>query len=343
MYYLKYRPKSIAELDNPKARELLYSILKKDKNLPHALLFTGQRGTGKTSSARILAKAINCLNNYFSGKSQELDPCNQCQMCLNITNEAVSDIVELDAASHRGIEDIKSLIKEAQFAPMSARHKVFIIDEAHMITNEAFNALLKTLEEPPQRTIFILATTNPEKLPDTIKSRCVIVNFGAVTQEDIITMLKRIKKGEQLKIEEKTLALIADTANNSFRDAAKILEELVSLNKTTYEQALNHLYTKDNKQLLEILLNQDLQTAIDWAENFYQEGGDVKNLISFTLKTAKEQLIDSIKSNNKTKINKLTLILRLFQRAYQELRYTPNDLIPLELAIIEFYNSSKPH
>ncbi|GIW62564.1 MAG: hypothetical protein KatS3mg090_0390 [Patescibacteria group bacterium] len=343
MYYLKYRPQSISELDNPKARELLYSILKQNKDLPHAFIFTGQRGTGKTSSARILAKAINCLNNKFANINDKVDPCGKCSMCQQITNEAISDVVELDAASHRGIDDIKNLIREAHFAPMSARHKVFIIDEAHMITYDAFNALLKTLEEPPDKTIFILATTNPEKLPETIKSRCVIVNFGAVTNKDIVSMLKRIISGEQLKIDEKTLELIAETANNSFRDAAKILEELVSLDKLEYDQALAHLYTRDNKQLLEILLDKDLQTAIDWAEEFYKQGGDIKNLISFTLKNAKEQMIANIKQNKKTLVNKLALILKLFQRAYQELRYTPNDLIPLELAIIEFYNSTKPN
>jgi DNA polymerase III, tau subunit (EC 2.7.7.7) len=162
MLYLKYRPKTIEELDNTEVKNKLKNILEKDE-LPHAFLFIGKKGTGKTSTARILAKAANCLNNKFAKKNNSFEPCNQCENCLSIDKSSFSDVFEIDAASNRGIEEAKNIIYQTTFLPMAGRFRVFIIDEAHMITNEGFNALLKTLEEPPKTAIFILATTNPEK------------------------------------------------------------------------------------------------------------------------------------------------------------------------------------
>ena len=159
MFYLKYRPQTIGEIDNTRVKELLRKILESD-TLPHAFLFVGQKGTGKTSAARIFAKAINCLNNKFAKKTKSTEPCNECKNCRSIKNSSFTDVLELDAASNRGIEEIKNLIRETAFFPMAGRYRVFIIDEAHMITRDGFNALLKTLEEPPDSAVFILATTN---------------------------------------------------------------------------------------------------------------------------------------------------------------------------------------
>ena len=330
MYYLKYRPQKISELDNPKIREMLSSILK-SQNMPHAFLFTGQRGTGKTSAARILAKTLNCLKN-------QNDACNQCSICRQISTDSLSDVVELDAASNRGIDDIKNLIKEAHFSPMIAKYKIFIIDEAHMITQDAFNALLKTLEEPPKQTIFILATTNPEKLPDTIKSRCMRINFGTLKQADIISMLNRIKTAEGLSVDSKVLKTIAEASSLSFRDAAKILEELVSLNKLNYTQAVEHLYTRSHEKLLELLLTANADKALEWIDEFFNQGGDIKTLITNLLKELKTKAVLYIQKKDKKQLAKTTALMKLLQQAYKELKYTPYEIIPLELAVIEFYN-----
>ncbi|MFN3978738.1 MAG: DNA polymerase III subunit gamma/tau, partial [Sulfurihydrogenibium azorense] len=175
MFYLKYRPQTIEEIDNERVRERIKIVLR-SKTIPHAFLLTGPKGIGKTSTARIIAKTINCQNNLFSQKSNSIEPCNICSICQSIIKGYSTDIVEIDAASARGIEEIKELINQIKFYPLQTRYKVYIIDEVHMLTKEAFNALLKTLEEPPSSTIFILASTELEKIPKTIISRCFRLN-----------------------------------------------------------------------------------------------------------------------------------------------------------------------
>ncbi len=337
MYYLKYRPKTLTELDNSKVKELLKAVLSSE-TLPHAFLFVGERGSGKTSVARIIAKSVNCLNNRFAGKGDSVDPCNQCESCLLIDKDSSPDVLELDAASNRGIEEIRNLIKESFFTPMHERYRVFIIDEAHMITQDAFNVLLKTLEEPPKQVIFIFATTNPEKIPTTIKSRCLIFNFSPVETKDIVHMLKRICKGENLEYDEKTLELIAKASDGSFRDAAKILEELVILGKKTYEEVKEYLGIKGEMDFIEVLLSQDLTKALEWLEKFYQEGGDVKALLVNSLKELKERLLKAAEAEDQKELKKLSYLIKLLQEAYGQLRISPVEIIPVELAIISFYN-----
>lgn len=337
MYYLKYRPKTLEELDNSKVKNLLKSILS-SKDLPHAFLFTGERGSGKTSVARIIAKSVNCLNNKFAGKGNSVDPCNKCESCLLIDKDSSPDVLELDAASNRGIEEIRNLIRESFFTPMTSRYRVFIIDEAHMITQDAFNVLLKTLEEPPKQVIFIFATTNPEKIPSTIKSRCLTFNFSPVETKDIVNMLKRICEGEGLDYNDKTLELIAKASDGSFRDAAKILEEIVITGKKTYEEVKEFLGIKGEMDFLSTLFSQDLKKALEWLEKFYEEGGDVKALIVNTLKELKTQLVDLAEKNDQKKLKQIALLIKLLQEAYGQLRIAPIEIIPLELAVISFYN-----
>ncbi len=340
MYYLKYRPKQLAQLDNSKVKDSILSILS-TKNIPHAFLFVGKKGTGKTSVARIIAKSLNCLNNKFAGKSDSIEPCNNCSNCILIDKDASPDVLELDAASNRGIEEIRNLIKESFFSPMHSRYRVFIIDEAHMITQDAFNVLLKTLEEPPSNVIFILATTNPEKIPETIKSRCMTVSFSPVDEKDIVNMLKRICQGEELAIDEKVLSEIAKASGKSFRDAAKLLEELVMVNKTSYEEAIEYLGIKSDKHFLDLLLKNKIKEAVDWVDKFYLEGGDIKALITETLNELKDKLITAVNQDNKSEIKKLSLLIKLFQEAYQQLRSSPIEVIPVELALVSFYNKMK--
>ena len=224
-YYLKYRPQKVSELDLISVRESLEKILK-SKKIPHAFLFSGPKGIGKTSAARIFAKSINCL-----GKRKDFEPCNKCDVCQEITNGSSLDLIEIDAASNRGIDDIRSLREKIKLSPARCRYKVYIVDEAHMLTTEAFNALLKTLEEPPAHAVFILCTTEPEKLPKTIVSRCLQIKFQKAKKEEVINSLKRVVKGEKLEVEKEVLAEISVNAEGSFRDAQKILDQLSLANR----------------------------------------------------------------------------------------------------------------
>ena len=347
MYYLKYRPKKLEELDNVKAKEVLIKILNSSE-IPHALLFVGDKGTGKTSSARLFAKSINCLKNKFSKNGKDIEPCNECKNCKSIDATTSIDIVEMDAASNRGIDEIRKIIQESAFAPMGNRYRVFIIDEAHMITSEAFNALLKTLEEPPKSVIFILATTNLEKVPKTIRSRCNVINFHQAKREDIISMLKRICSNENLSVNSNLLNLIAKHSDNSFRDATKILEELVVQNKINFDDAKEFLGLVGKDSLLEIIQNKDLKNALSWVNEFKSAGGNFKSLLEQLLDDLRTQLliknsvisdIDGIKLNFTLK--ELSSLIRLFTQAYGELRITPIESISLEMAVVDFYNTKK--
>ncbi len=336
MFYLKYRPKTIAELDNSQVKEVVKKMLLSD-SLPHALLFVGQKGTGKTSTARIVAKAVNCLNR------KGIEPCNTCKNCLSIDSSSSPDIIELDAASNRGIEDIKNLIRESNFFPMANKYRVFIIDEAHMITNDAFNALLKTLEEPPKSVIFILATTNLEKIPKTIMSRCTVLNFGKAKKVDIVAMLRKIASREKVKIDEPLLELISRHSDHSFRDATKMLEELIIQKKLNYE---------DGKQFLGLLRENffatlekgDIKATLHWIEEFCSQGGSMKNLLEQLLEELRVGLLanNGISTDENPDINLKTpdivKLMKLFTEAYNNLKISPIESLPLEIAVVEFYN-----
>lgn len=343
MFYLKYRPKTISEIDNSRVRDILKRMLE-SKEIPHAILFVGQKGTGKTSSARIFAKSINCIHNKFADKGKDFEPCNKCQNCLSIDSSSFTDVLEMDAASNRGIEEIKNLIKETAFLPMAGRFRVFIIDEAHMITTDGFNALLKTLEEPPKSTVFILATTNLEKVPKTIVSRCVKINFGKGKNEDILSMLKRISDSEKLDFSTELLKLVAHHSESSFRDAAKILEELSLQKIKTIPEAENFLGIRGKNDLLDIISQKDAKKTFLWLSEFAQNGGNFKNLIEDLLDNLRVQLllrkgvkIDDVEKNN-LQTTEITRLIKLLMEAYQFLRSSPIESLPLEIALSEFYN-----
>lgn len=345
MYYLTYRPKTISELDNSQVQKKIENILK-SKNIPHAMLFIGPKGMGKTSTARIVAKALNCLKNSFAAKSDSIEPCNTCANCLNINTGASTDVVEQDAASNRGIDEIRRLIREAAFAPMSGRYRVYIIDEAHMITPDAFNALLKTLEEPPKTVIFILATTNEEKVPKTIVSRCVRILFGRAKKEDIMHMLERVSMAEKVTVPTDLKGLIATYSENSFRDAAKLLEELVLQKKLTLEDARNYLGVRARENLLEIMNNKPLSDSIAWIEEFNKEGGNIKRHIEDMLQLLKDQLLLKSGVFTDTKdmgysIPQITHLMKLLHEAYNSMKFSPIESLPLEIAVVEFYNLRK--
>ncbi len=345
MFYLKYRPKTITNLDNSSVKEKLTNLLK-NKSLPHAYLFVGQKGTGKTSTARIFAKSVNCLANSFSKKGDSIEPCNKCANCMSIETGASPDVTELDAASNRGIDEVRSLIREAAFLPMTCRYRVFIIDEAHMITNDAFNALLKTLEEPPETVLFILATTTEEKVPKTIVSRCLLVNFGKANREDVIRMLKRIQLAEKISVTDDVLEIIAKNSEKSFRDATKLFEELVIQNKLNPVDVKHYLGLRSQHTLMDLIQKKSLKDSLLWIEEFSESGGSFKRLLEELLEELRYMLLakngvgtlDIITSLSSAEIANL---MKLFTEAYNTLRISPIDSIPLEIALVEFYNRNK--
>ena len=221
VFYRKYRPQTIQDLDSENVREILISVLSKDP--AHAFLFTGPKGLGKTSTARIVAKVVNC-----TAKRKDIEPCNKCEQCISITNGSNVDVLEIDAASNRGIDEIRDLKEKIRLSPMEADLKVYIIDEVHMLTTEAFNALLKTLEEPPDHAMFILCTTQAQKVPATIISRSQRFDFKRVSEKDIVGLLNSVKKDLQAQIAPEALSLIARAAEGSFRDSLSIFDQILS-------------------------------------------------------------------------------------------------------------------
>lgn len=342
MFYLKYRPRTLDELDNSAVKEKLKKILGSPA-IPHAFLFVGQKGTGKTSVARIVAKSLNCEKNKFAKSNSSIDPCNACSNCKTIDTSSSVDVIELDAASNRGIDNIRDLIRESNFLPMNCRYRVFIIDEAHMITQDAFNALLKTLEEPPSSVVFILATTNVEKLPKTIISRCLFLDFGRAKKPDIVSMLNRIVASEKIKIDEKLLKHIANRSDSSFRDAAKILEELVMQNKLTLEDGKKFLGIFQ-QSFLELLEKNDLKQALGWIDQFNQTGGDFKSLIEQLLAELRTVLLQKngitgdLENISNLALSDTVKLIKLLTEAYQNLKISPIESLPLEIAVVEFYN-----
>ncbi|OGM11022.1 DNA polymerase III, subunit gamma and tau [Candidatus Woesebacteria bacterium RBG_16_34_12] len=342
-FYLKYRPQRLNDLDSERVRESLIKIIR-SKNIPHAFLFSGPKGIGKTSAARILAKIVNCESKTRKIRGKYLvEPCNRCSFCKSITNGTNIDVIELDAASHRGIDDVRALKDAVKLSPASAKMKVYIIDEAHMLTLEASNALLKTLEEPPSHVMFILATTNPEKLIPTIRSRAVTIPFKKATDEEILRSLQRITKGEKIKIEDEQLLQIAEAADGSFRDAAKILEQVVTELKIYDEKRINEFFNKGISSVnifFEYLFDKKTREALNWLEQSIESGINADKLgqsILGSLQTslkAKYQIgEDPIALFDKSE---LVYLIKLFNNALKDIAYSAIEHLPLEIAVIEW-------
>lgn len=355
-YYLTYRPKKIKDLDLVQVRESLTEILGA-KEIPHAFLFSGPKGTGKTSSARILAKAVNCLRKNTSKVSRRRnttsevnyggEPCNHCESCELIESGRSMDLIEIDAASNRGIDDIRELRDKIKLSPSQAKFKVYIIDEVHMLTNEAFNALLKTLEEPPRHAKFVLCTTQAEKLPGTIMSRCWQVNFNKASHEEIKRSLTRVVKGEKLKISEEDLTRIARVADGSFRDAVKILEQLAiggkMISSKKVNQVLNRGWLTGNlDEWLVMVYFGETVKALQWLSEALNQGLNISQFITQAVERLRQILLarlgveteaEDIKAiEDLEKLKKL--VWRLLQ-AGRELKGAVIESLPLELAVIE--------
>ncbi|HWA51657.1 MAG TPA: DNA polymerase III subunit gamma/tau [Patescibacteria group bacterium] len=338
--YLKYRPQTLDELDLESVRTNLKNILSSG-NIPHAFLFSGPKGTGKTSAARILAKIINCTNLTKDG-----EPCNSCTSCLSITNGNSMDIIELDAASNRGIDDIRALKEGVYLAPVSSKKKIYIIDEAHMLTLEAANAFLKTLEEPPAHVIFILATTNPEKLPQTVISRLTQINFTKASVKDISRQLNRVAKGENIKIEDKAIEKISKFADGSFRDAVKILETLSFKTKDIKEADVDNLFqTSANSSLefFQILETRNTKNILEFIENFIKNGGQIKNLTTEILENIHQSILgkNNLGEDNLANFSLEELINLNNLISESLIQNSPINHLPFEIAIIKFCGEQK--
>ena len=272
----KWRPQVFEDVigQRPITQTLQNAI--SQKRVAHAFLFTGARGVGKTSTARILAKALNCE----TGPS--LNPCNQCKTCHEISSGTSMDVIEIDGASNRGIDEIRELRENVRYTPAKSRHKIFIIDEVHMLTREAFNALLKTLEEPPPHIIFVFATTEPHKIPSTILSRCQRYDFKRIPLKEIVESLKKITEEEKVQISQRGLLYLARESEGSMRDAQSLLDQVISYagKEIRDEDIVEVLGLVDQKILydtLEAIADRDAGRCVDVVEQVYLYGYDVQH------------------------------------------------------------------
>lgn len=333
--YRKFRPINFSEMVGQEhiTRTLRNQII--SNRVGHAYLFNGGRGTGKTSAAKILARAINCLNPIDG------EPCNECEICRGALNGSLTDIVEMDAASNNSVEDIRSIREEINFLPTKAKYRVYIIDEVHMLSTGAFNALLKTLEEPPEHVKFILATTEPQKLPATILSRCQRFDFKRISNEDIIKRLKIVCNESKIEITEGALNIIAVLAEGAMRDALSILERCVQDGENKIdEDKIKDLvgipkltYVHD---IIKALLEYNLENAIKNTNDILNQGKDLDNFLWEMIKYVKDVLIyQSCKKIDLYTDEEVKLIKELSDK------YSSNRLVKLIYDLSELQNNMK--
>lgn len=348
----KYRPQKFDELTGQDVLVTTLTNAIKNDRLHHAYILTGIRGVGKTTTARIIAKTINCLD-----KKDPQTACNKCDNCLAITASRHQDVIEIDAASKTGVDDIREIIDSIAYAPVSAKYKVYIIDEVHMLSNNAFNALLKTLEEPPKHVKFIFATTEIKKVPVTILSRCQRFDLNRLTKEEITNHLQNILKQEKLTASTDSLNIIADVSEGSMRDSLSILDQAIAMsngqeiNKELLEQIIGLSDKSLNIDLFENLLEGNVEKSLEIFENFYKLSNDIKQLTLDLLETNhKITMLKTIKNYNlsgfsqnqqqkltnltKTPLSSLSRIWQMLNKTINEISYSHNQKIAFEMAII---------
>ena len=341
-FYLTYRPQKIADLDLPEIREGLLNVLTK-KNPPHAFLFSGPRGSGKTSAARIVAKSLNCEKGEKPG-----EPCGKCDVCQAVAKGSLLDLIEIDGASNRGVDDVRSLKENIKLVPSKGKVKVYIIDEVHMLTTEAFNALLKTLEEPPVHAFFILCTTEPEKLPETIISRCLQFNFRKAKPVEVEASLQKVIKGEKIKIDQEAVKLLAKSVDGSFRDAQKVLDQLSGLPKIGVEEIQKTLGQGagfGGREMVLSLAQGPVGMVLSQLERLADEGVDFRQFSRSVLEALRDLLmvrvgVGDFKESQPTQALSLLEIkhlLRLFSLAAREVKGSLIEQLPLEIAVVEWF------
>ncbi len=300
--YRKYRPSTFEEVAGE--TDIIKTIKNslKGNKMAHAYLFTGPRGVGKTTTARLIAKGLNCIENGVTDT-----PCNRCENCIDISKNKFIDLIEIDAASNRGIDEIRSLKDKINYQPSKGRKKVYIIDEVHMLTKEAFNALLKTLEEPPSHVIFILATTEPDKILETIISRCQRYDFKPINLKESVAHLLMIAKSEGIEVDDSSLRLIYEKSGGSMRDAISIFEKVISscydeditLEKT--EKILGVIPEKKLSEFLEIVSKNNVVSGITFLDNLWNDSINVEEFLKSFAYYLKELIIKKKSPFNITK------------------------------------------
>lgn len=353
--YRKWRPQTFEDIIGQKhITQTLINAISLNR-ISHAYIFSGPRGVGKTTTARILAKSLNCV------KGPTPHPCNKCERCIRITNGYSMDVIEIDGASNRGIDDIRDLRSKVKFAPAEGKYKVYIIDEVHMLTTEAFNALLKTLEEPPSHVIFIFATTNPHKIPSTILSRCQWFNFRRISLADIVAKLDMIVKDEKLNIDNKTLNIIARSSTGSMRDAESALDQIIAycgkdINSQSVREVLGIIEEEVFFEFTEAIIKDDTLKGIEIINRTSDLGGDasqfVKNLMEYVhnlsiAKVCQKEILNLqgifiedrerlLKQSKTIKLEKLFNIVDYLAEVERKMRYTRHPWILLEMLVIKF-------
>lgn len=349
-WYRTYRPQTISGLHISSVRETLLKMLKSG-NIPQALLFAGPKGTGKTSSARIIAKVLNCERNLkHKPGTPYAEPCNECAMCIEITKGGALNVIEMDGASNRRIDDIRQLKEQLYMPPSQGSKSVYIIDEVHMLTKEAFNALLKMLEEPPEHVVFIFATTDPQKIPETILSRTTRVQFTQATVEELALALSEIAAKEKIEIDAESLKSISQTADGSFRDAVKLFEQLASRAQAdsltiTVEWVTTHLssISQDGvKKLFEQILAKDETAIISFFQEMRSRQIDPNVLHKQMLMFLHQEFMKCFDGKSEPFARKEILLFFLKQFSAVEIPLLhPFPILPLELCAIEMVLKSK--
>ena len=351
--YRKFRPLNFSEMVGQEhiTRTLKNQIIA--NRVGHAYLFNGGRGTGKTSAAKILARAINCLN------PKDGEPCNECEICKGAISGSLTDIVEMDAASNNSVEDIRSIREEVNFLPTKAKYRVYIIDEVHMLSTGAFNALLKTLEEPPEHVKFILATTEPQKLPATILSRCQRFDFKRISNQDIIKRLEIVCKESNIEITKEALEIIAILSEGAMRDALSILERCIQDGENKIdEDKIKDLVGIPKivfiHDIVEAIINYDVDKALITVNKVLEDGKDISNLLWEIIKYIKDILLYKATNNielysedEKNKVKKIAEEVekeRLINLVYEfselenKMKFSTQKVIVFQAGIIKLCN-----
>lgn len=361
--YREWRPQTFKDVVG---QEHITTTLKNqiiNERTAHAYLFCGTRGTGKTSTAKVMAKALNCLD------LKDGEPCNKCEMCKKINEGLAIDITELDAASNNGVDNIRDIIEEVQYPPQEARFKVYIMDEVHMLSMGAVNAFLKTLEEPPKNVVFILATTDPQKLPITILSRCQRFDFKRISRKDITARLRRIVTEQGVFCDDKSLDLIARVSDGAMRDSLSILDQAISIGdgKVDYDELVSMLGLVTNDNLFKIvdsIIKRDVESAMEIIEELVLTGKDMtlfikdlivhyRNLLMIKVTSNPEEVLDTAEENieklkvqgSKLKVEEIMRCIRIVQECDEEAKLSKQARVYLELAVIKMckieYDTSK--
>src|SRR3989339_761942 len=331
--YRTYRPKTFQEVSGQEHVVRTLQNQHASGSIAHAYLFTGPRGVGKTTTARLIAKLVNCL----SPKKNE--PCNTCDACMSVASGQALDVYEIDAASNTGVDNVReTVIDSVRFAPNVLKKKVYIIDEVHMLSTSAFNALLKTLEEPPEHVLFVLATTEVHKIPETIISRCQRFDFKRIDDKALMTRLSFIAQLEDIKAEDKAIEAISRHVEGSLRDAIQLLEQLTVDQKLTFEYVSDILGVTDFEtldKLFESLLINNTESALSTIQDVYSQGYDLNQFCHEFINLVRKKLLESINDNDENSAKKYLRIIDVFQRAKENLKTYTIPQLPLEIAVIE--------